>query len=120
MCSDLFYSRTMQIMLNAHNKKLAGGVQRFFIVSQGECELRDGCKFVLPKAKKEVKKRRILFNWVQLWNSAQTEAMCLYSKNHNVQLYFGVMSVIEKSLCVCMLVSFFLSFHLILTLRSLG
>ena len=67
---DLVYFRTMQIMYKAKNKTLPNSVHRFFKVSESRYELRDGCKFVLPKVKKEVKRRCISFKGVQLWNSA--------------------------------------------------
>ncbi len=67
---DVVYYRTMQIMFKAKNKTLPDGMHRFFKVSESKYELRDGCKFVLPKAKKEVKRRCISFKGVQLWNSA--------------------------------------------------
>ncbi len=60
----------MQIMFKAKNKTLPDSMHRFFKVSESKYELRDGCKFVLPKAKKEVKRRCISFEGVQLWNSA--------------------------------------------------
>lgn len=67
---DLVYYRTMQIMFKVNNKTLPDSVHKFFIVSQSKYELRDGSKFMLPKAKKEVKRRCISFKGVQLWNSA--------------------------------------------------
>lgn len=57
-------------MFKAKNKTLPDGVHRSCKVSDSKYELRVGCKLVLPKAKKEVKRRYISFKEVQLWNSA--------------------------------------------------
>ena len=47
---DLVYYTTMKIKFKANNKTLSDSVQKLFIVSESNYELRDGGKFVLPKA----------------------------------------------------------------------
>ena len=67
---DLVYYKTMQIMYKAKSNLLPVSIQRFFSTQETKYNLRDVCKFIVPRAKKEVKRRCISVVGVSFWNDA--------------------------------------------------
>ncbi len=58
-CNDLFCFNVMQLMYRAKTKSLPGSVQRFYLVHECKYGLIIVCKFIVPKAKKGIKRRCI-------------------------------------------------------------